>query len=54
MDRCAVCNARINKEKAYFTLKYKGEEYLACCPICKSKFEEEPEKYARKPADEED
>ncbi len=47
MDRCAVCNARINKEKAYFTLKYKEEEYLVCCPLCKSKFEEQPEKYIK-------
>lgn len=54
MDRCIVCNARIDKEKAYLTLKYEGEEYLACCPLCKSEFVKEPEKYARKPKDEED
>ena len=45
MDRCIVCHARIDKEKAYLTLKYKGEEYLACCPLCKSKFEKKPGKY---------
>ncbi len=54
MDRCAVCNLRINKQKAYLTLKYEEEEYLACCPLCKSKFEEEPEKHARKQKDKKD
>jgi len=48
MDRCEVCNAQIDKEKAYLILKYGGKDYLFCCPLCKSEFEKEPEKRIRK------
>jgi YHS domain-containing protein len=54
VDRCVVCSAQVNKEKAYIILKYKDEEYLVCCPLCKSKFEEDSEKYARKGKDKKD
>ncbi len=54
MDRCIVCNAQIDKEKAYLSLKYKGKDYLACCPLCKSEFEKEPEKYMKKPKEQKD
>jgi Cu+-exporting ATPase len=46
VDRCIVCNTQINKKKAYLTLRFKGEDYSACCPLCESEFEKEPEKYA--------
>lgn len=31
----------------YFT-EYKGEKVYFCCPGCKEKFEEDPEKYIAK------
>ncbi len=45
MDRCITCNKRVNRNKAYITIEYGGEDYLICCPLCQSEFEKNPEKY---------
>jgi len=42
---CPVMNGTINKE--IFT-EYKGKKVYFCCPGCKEKFLEEPEKYLSK------
>ena len=42
---CPVMGGAINK--AIFT-EYKGKKVYFCCPGCKEKFEEEPEKYIAK------
>ncbi|HUU19582.1 MAG TPA: YHS domain-containing protein [Sedimentisphaerales bacterium] len=42
---CPVMGGAINK--ALFT-EYKGQKVYFCCPGCKEKFEEEPEKYIAK------
>jgi len=42
---CPVMGSAINK--ALFT-EYKGKKVYFCCPGCKEKFEEEPEKYIAK------
>ncbi|MFB0551807.1 MAG: YHS domain-containing protein [Phycisphaerae bacterium] len=42
---CPVMGGAINK--GLFT-EYKGKKVYFCCPGCKEKFEEEPEKYIAK------
>lgn len=48
MDRDPVCGKKMNRNKAYITIKYNGVNYYLCCPLCQSEFEKNPEKYARK------
>jgi len=40
-----VCGLRINPNRAYAKVDYKGEVYYLCCPLCQSTFENDPEKY---------
>jgi len=42
---CPVMAGAINKE---LYTEYKGKKVYFCCPGCKEKFEEEPEKYIAK------
>lgn len=44
MDRCITCGMRVNRNKAHIQITYKGDSYLACCPLCQSEFERDPEK----------
>jgi len=48
MHRDPVCGRRMNPNKAYAKIHYKGEIYYLCCPLCQSTFEQEPEKYISK------
>jgi YHS domain-containing protein len=45
MNRCITCGMRVNLNKAHIKITYKGDSYLACCPLCQSEFEKEPEKH---------
>jgi YHS domain-containing protein len=45
MHRDPVCGRKINPNKAYVKLKYDGEIYYLCCPLCQSEFEKTPKKY---------
>jgi len=47
MNRCVTCQKPVNRNKAYMTIELEGEIYLACCPLCQSEFEKNPEKYIR-------
>ena len=47
MERDPVCKRKMNRNKAYVTIEYKGKKYLLCCPLCQSEFERDPEKYIR-------
>ena len=47
MDRDPVCRRKMNRNKAYATIEYKGEKYLLCCPLCQAEFEKYPEKYIK-------
>lgn len=50
MNKCVVCGARVNRNKAHIQLEYRGVRYLLCCPLCQSEFEKNPDKYIRKAA----
>lgn len=45
MDRDPVCKRKMNRNKAYVTIEYKGGKYYLCCPLCQSEFEKDPGKY---------
>jgi len=42
MHRDPVCGKRMNANKAYARIKYGGEIYYLCCPLCQSQFERDP------------
>ena len=47
-ERCITCASRVNRNKAHIVIEFKGEYYLACCPLCQSEFEKNPEEYIKK------
>ena len=42
---CPVCGIRVNRNKAYTRIEYKGIEHFLCCPLCQKEFEQDAEKY---------
>lgn len=48
MVTCPVSGETIKKSEASGSHEYKGKTYYFCCPNCKEKFLENPEKYAKK------
>ena len=45
---CPVGGKEMKKSEAKGTHEYKGKTYYFCCPTCKEKFIENPEKYTQK------
>lgn len=43
-----VCGEKFPPELSTFSARYRGMTYHFCSSTCKEKFEDEPEKYARK------
>jgi YHS domain-containing protein len=43
-----VCKMQIDSEKAAATSEYKGQTIYFCAPGCKTKFDQDPEKYLGK------
>jgi YHS domain-containing protein len=42
---CQVCAKPIAEQEMCFEKQYKGKTYFACCPVCFSMLQEEPEKH---------
>jgi YHS domain-containing protein len=40
-----VCKMQIDEKKAAGKSEYKGKTYYFCAPVCKRKFDENPERY---------
>jgi len=40
-----VCKMEVDEQSAAATSEYEGETYYFCSDICKSRFDENPEKY---------
>jgi YHS domain-containing protein len=40
-----VCKMQIDENKAAAKSEYNGKTYYFCAPICKTKFDKEPQKY---------
>lgn len=45
MVKDLVCSMDVNEDKAAASSSYKGKKYYFCSPVCKTKFDENPEKY---------
>ena len=43
--RDPVCSAVLEPQQAYSSLKYEGETYYFCCPVCQGAFQKDPELY---------
>jgi len=42
-----VCNMKIDENKAAGKSEYKGQTYYFCAPICKVKFDANPQQYVK-------
>nr|MDO8134954.1 YHS domain-containing protein [Candidatus Njordarchaeum guaymaensis] len=42
-----VCNMEINEKTATWKSEHKGKTYFFCSPMCKQKFDRNPEKYIK-------
>jgi len=42
-----VCNMEVNEKTAKWRSEYKGKTYYFCAPMCKQKFDRNPEKYIK-------
>jgi YHS domain-containing protein len=43
-----VCGMQVNEQSAAGTSEHQGKTYFFCSPVCKSKFDKNPEKYTAK------
>ncbi len=41
-----VCGMQVDEKTAAGKSEYQGETYYFCNPVCKTKFDESPERYA--------
>jgi YHS domain-containing protein len=42
-----VCKMQIDENKAAGKSEYNGKTYYFCAPICKTKFDQNPQQYAK-------
>jgi YHS domain-containing protein len=42
-----VCKMQVDEAKAAGKSEYKGKTYYFCAPVCKRKFDDDPEKYLK-------
>ena len=42
-----VCKMQVDEKKAAATSEYNGKTYYFCAQICKTKFDKNPEQYAK-------
>ncbi len=54
MAKDLVCGMEVNKDEAAASSLYKRKKYYFCSPVCKTKFDENPEKYIKPEESEED
>ncbi len=43
-----VCKMKVDEQKAAGKSEYKGQTYYFCAPVCKKKFDADPERYLAK------
>jgi YHS domain-containing protein len=46
MAQDPVCGMDVQPEQSAGQSEYKGQTYYFCCPVCKQKFDQEPQRYA--------
>ena len=42
-----ICKMQVDEKNAAGTSEYKGKTYYFCAQVCKEKFDENPEQYAK-------
>lgn len=42
-----VCGMKVSLKSAQAESSHRGRKYFFCAPICKERFEQDPQKYAR-------
>ena len=42
-----VCNMEVDEKTTKWKSEYKGKTYYFCAPMCKQKFDRNPEKYLK-------
>jgi Cu+-exporting ATPase len=42
-----VCQMKVDEKKTSSKSEYKGITYYFCSPVCKQRFDKEPEKYLK-------
>jgi YHS domain-containing protein len=47
MERDVVCGMNVDPAKAAGTSEYNGKTYYFCAKACKTKFDAEPQKFAK-------
>jgi Cu+-exporting ATPase len=47
MERDVVCGMEVDPAKAAGTTEFKGKTYYFCSKSCKTKFDSNPQQYAR-------
>jgi YHS domain-containing protein len=47
MTKDPVCGMNVDENSAQYQTQYGGKKYSFCSPDCKTKFEKQPEQYAR-------
>jgi Cu+-exporting ATPase len=47
VERDVVCGMQVDPAKAAGSTEYKGKTYYFCAKSCKTKFDADPEKYAK-------
>ena len=47
MERDVVCNMQVDPAKAAGKSDYNGKTYYFCAPVCKAKFDQNPQQYAK-------
>lgn len=45
-----VCKMEVDETKTNLKVEYQGETYYFCAEYCQRRFQENPEKYLKKPA----
>lgn len=47
MEKDPVCGMQVDPEKAAGKSERQGKTYYFCSPVCKKKFDADPERYAK-------
>jgi len=47
MTKDPVCGASVDGKEAQATSQYQGQQYVFCGTLCKQKFDNEPQRYAK-------
>jgi Cu+-exporting ATPase len=50
MKKDPVCGMKVDERQAAATAEHKGETFYFCSQDCKSKFEQDPQRYIRQSA----